>query len=241
MKKFIVSKIRKFLRAVLLPVIEEVFKKEAKNIRRMRQLIALEETARFIEKNVPKHPFISDRLELIKIASKRVTDDLKKGLICEFGVFKGESINYISKLFPDHNIFGFDAFFNGLPETFIEWSSPKGAFKLENLPVVSQNVELIPGYFHDSLPGFIEKHKEPFIFVHIDCDLYSSTKVIFNITDSKFQPGTVIVFDDYFNYPGWQDQEIKAFMEFITKSGLGFEYIAYSIASVAVQLKQINN
>ncbi len=225
----------------MLPVVEEVIRKESKNIRRMRQFTALEETSRFIDKNLPTHPFFSDRLELIKIASKRVTDELKKGLICEFGVFKGESVNYISKLFPDEQIFGFDVFFDGLPETFIEWSSPKGAFKLQNLPEVMQNVELISGYFHESLPGFIDKQHEPFRFVHIDCDLYSSTKVIFDIAGSKFQPGTVIVFDDYFNYPGWQDQEIKAFMEFINNRGLGFEYIAYSVASVAVQLNQINN
>jgi len=44
-------------------------------------------------------------------------------------------------------------------------------------------------------------------FIHIDCDLYSST--IFDLWGNKIVEGTILVFDEYFNYPGWLHGEIK--------------------------------
>ncbi len=37
----------------------------------------------------------------------------------------------------------------------------------------------------------------------------------------------MLVFDEYFNYPGWQQHEHKAFHEFLQKYDLKCEYIAY--------------
>jgi hypothetical protein len=70
------------------------------------------------------------------------------------------------------------------------------------LPHVSSNVTLIKGWFDQTLPPFLEKHPAPVSFLHVDCDLYSSTKTIFDSLRTRFRPGTVIVFDEYFNYPG---------------------------------------
>jgi hypothetical protein len=44
----------------------------------------------------------------------------------------------------------------------------------------------------------------------------------------RIHAGTVIVFDEYFNYPGWQNHEHKAFLEFLDASGHGCRYIAYN-------------
>jgi len=41
-------------------------------------------------------------------------------------------------------------------------------------------------------------------------------------------PGTVIVFDEYFNYPAWKLHEFKAFQEFIEASGRRYKYIGFS-------------
>ena len=37
-----------------------------------------------------------------------------------------------------------------------------------------------------------------------------------------------IVFDEYFNYPDWENGEFKAFQEFISESGLKYNYISYN-------------
>jgi len=48
----------------------------------------------------------------------------------------------------------------------------------------------------------------------------------------------VIVFDEYFNYPGWRQHEYKAFQEFIANTGLKYRYIGFSAEKghVAVQI-----
>lgn len=155
----------------------------------------------------------------------------------EFGVYKGNSINILSGTKPDKIFYGFDSF-EGLPETW-KSSNLKGHFTLNgNLPKVNENVRLIKGWFNETLPEFIKEHPEPCAFIHVDCDLYSSTKTIFDNLKNQIVSGTVIAFDEYFNYPTWQEHEYKVFMEFIAWSGLDFEYIARTNShQVAVKIK----
>ena len=101
-------------------------------------------------------------------------------------------------------------------------------FKVNNLPSVRENVRLIKGWFDKTIPVFIAKNLSVIRFLHIDCDLYSSTKTIFELVGNRIIPGTVIVFDEYFNYPGWEHHEFKAFQEFIITSNLSYRYIGYS-------------
>ena len=41
-------------------------------------------------------------------------------------------------------------------------------------------------------------------------------------------PGTVIVFDEYFNYSGWEEGEFRAFQEFVAARKLSYEYLTYN-------------
>jgi hypothetical protein len=41
-------------------------------------------------------------------------------------------------------------------------------------------------------------------------------------------PGSVIVFDEYFDYPGWEQHEFRAFAEFVARARLTYEYLAYN-------------
>jgi hypothetical protein len=143
------------------------------------------------------------------------------GLVLEFGVYSGTTINHLASIEPA-TIFGFDSF-EGLPE---DWRSDlkKGTFRTEKLPTVLPNVDLIVGWFEDVLPTFLASHPEPVSFLHVDCDLYSSTKTIFYYLKDRIRPGTVIVFDEYFNYVGWRNHEFKAFAEFISASGYYYRY-----------------
>ena len=73
----------------------------------------------------------------------------------EFGVASGNTINYISQ-FTDDKVYGFDSF-EGLPEKWRD-GFDKGAFSQNGtLPKVNQNVELIKGWFNETLLPFIQK------------------------------------------------------------------------------------
>jgi hypothetical protein len=83
---------------------------------------------------------------------------------------------------------------------------------------------------------FAKQHSGPFAFAHLDADLYSSTKTVFDHLGDWFVPGTIVVFDEYFGYYGWQHHEHKAFQEFLAQSGLSFEAISLGHMNLAVRL-----
>lgn len=158
------------------------------------------------------------------------------GLFLEFGVYGGSSINYFSTLKPGHIIYGFDSF-EGLPEDWTK-TSPKGALDRKGeMPEVNSNVWLIKGWFEDTLPCFLGKHPEVCSFIHIDCDIYSSTKTVLEALRDRIVPGTVIQFDEFYNYPEWREHEYKAFQEFIVNTGLKYEYIGYNGTWVQAAVK----
>jgi hypothetical protein len=146
----------------------------------------------------------------------------KSGLVLEFGVASGRTINHLGTK-TTATIYGFDSF-EGLPEA---WRAgyDKGAFA-GHLPAVPPNVKLIKGWFDDTLPEFLKSvtPKDNVALLHVDCDLYSSTKTILSLLTDRIIPGTVIVFDEYWNYPGWKQHEHRAFEEFIASTGKKFRY-----------------
>jgi hypothetical protein len=192
------------------------------------------QTAEFIEKNMISIPVYNGSRKLLEYALSRVKVD---GLYLEFGAgHKAASINFIAERI-DKIIHGFDSF-EGLPE---DWFGPltKGRFTTHGqLPNVRENVKLHVGLFEQTLPDFVKTHNGQVAFMHIDCDLYASTKTVFDFLENRINSGTVMQFDEYFNYPGWKNNEFKAFQEFITKSGLRYEYLGYDTHfSVAVIIK----
>ena len=53
-------------------------------------------------------------------------------------------------------------------------------------------------------------------FVHIDVDLYSSTTLVLDFIMPLCRPGTVILFDDWYTFPGGQSKgERRALEEFL--------------------------
>ena len=196
---------------------------DGQNIARKLQELALEETARFVTENLMQAPAFKSDFALLQHALEKVAPG-NDGLICEFGVYQGTTINHIAAL-TTKPVHGFDSF-EGLPENWRP-EFEKGRFRVETLPAVRANVQLYKGWFEDSLPKFLAEHKQPAAFLHVDCDLYSSTKTIFRLFRDRIRPGTVIVFDEFFNYPGWQEGEYKAFNEFIAETGLKYDWLGY--------------
>jgi hypothetical protein len=112
----------------------------------------------------------------------------------EFGVASGTTINYISK-FTNDKVYGFDSF-EGLPEKWRD-GFDKGAFNRNgDLPQVNRNVELIKGWFNETLLNFIQTHNKKVSFIHMDADPYSSTKYIFNVLRDYIDTDCIIIFDE---------------------------------------------
>jgi len=188
------------------------------DILHIAQICASLESATYFNKKMYKSKNFESDLDLLTHAMEIRPKD---GVILEFGVASGRTINHIASL-TEKTVYGFDTF-GGLPETW-RTGFEKGCFKQENLPLVKENVKLIKGLFSETLEDFLQSNVSSISLIHIDCDLYQGTKDIFNKLGSLINPGTVIVFDEYFNYPGWEEHEYKAFQEFINSSKYSYKY-----------------
>lgn len=155
----------------------------------------------------------------------------------EFGVYTGSTINYISK-FTEDTVYGFDSF-EGLPEYWFDIYA-KGHFSTNGvMPDVNENVVLVKGWFNETLPQFLIEKNKKISFIHIDCDIYSSTKCVLDSVKDYLDTECVIVFDELVKYKDWDgpNGEWRAFNEFIDDTKFKFEYIGWWPEHESVALK----
>ncbi len=132
---------------------------------------------------------------------------------------------------------GFDSF-EGLPQEWSGFDLRAREFDMKGkMPRVPSNVRLYRGHFEATLPDWVAANPGPVAFMHVDCDLYSSTQIIFNLLAERIVPGTIILFDEYFNYPNWEQHEFKAFQEFVTARSIKYEYLAFARQQVAARIE----
>jgi hypothetical protein len=97
--------------------------------------------------------------------------------------------------------------------------------------------ELVVGWFDETLPDFLKAHGEHVDFLHIDSDLHSSAKTVLELVGPRLCVGSVIEFDEYFNYPGWQEHEHKAWQEYVVATGIQYRYEAYCYEECQVTVR----
>ena len=101
------------------------------------------------------------------------------------------------------------------------------------------DVILVQGYFENTLnDDLISKYNlRKASILHFDCDLYSSTKTILDHIGNRIGKNTILIFDEYFNYPNWKQHEYRAFQEFVKKRKISYEYLAFtSKAAVCLRI-----
>ena len=113
----------------------------------------------FVEKYLQAAAALTSDAEVLRFASDQVK---LKGVFIELGVCTGKTINFVAALNPHKKIYGFDSF-QGLPEDWVRADKviPVGTFGFKNpaiLPPVLHNVELIRGWFSDTLPTFTKRN-----------------------------------------------------------------------------------
>lgn len=146
--------------------------------------------------------------------------------ILEFGVYNGHTTYQLrNTLHPKYEVFGFDTF-TGLPEDWVGTGIMKGTFNVEGKVPIQDGVKFYKGLFSDTIHLYKEIAK-PIALLHVDCDLYSSTKDIFDNLSDFILPGTVIVFDEWYynmvDIPVNRQHEQKAFYEWVTYHNRSFE------------------
>lgn len=147
------------------------------------------------------------------------------GIIMEFGVYKGTTLRFLASTNPNRQVHGFDSF-TGFPDDGrSDW---RADFAVDGLPQTPQNARLHKGWFSQTLPAFIQtwpQNAPPIALVHIDCDIYSSTRAVLAHLAPYLKPGDVLVFDELLNYSGFATNEMLALYEFLCARNLDFEWL----------------
>jgi Macrocin-O-methyltransferase (TylF) len=203
---------------------------------RERSLRALQRSVDYIEKAAPDALGFDTQREAIDYSLQSVALD---GHYMEFGVFTGGTIRYIARQIGNKIIHGFDSF-EGFPEVWSGYNLGNKTFDTQGrMPRVPQNVLLYRGLFDESVPKWLADNPGPVAFIHIDCNIYSSTKTILDMLASRLVPGSIILFDEYFNYPGWERHEFKAFQEYVSAHQVKYTYLAFARQQAAVRIDAV--
>ena len=190
---------------------------------------ANESSAIFIEKYLPDVLLFTNDKEIrtfsVSLCKENQLGNQNQYTCLEFGVWKGESLGFWSSQFPNAKVVGFDSF-EGLSENWGGTGMPKGTFNLAGVaPRVSDNVELVAGWVEDTVEGYLGSNVlGTIMLVHLDLDTFTPTSVVLRALAPYLKKGGLLLFDEYFGYPGWQHGEHKALVE----SGLNFRYLAFS-------------
>jgi hypothetical protein len=156
---------------------------------------------------------------------------ISDGSALEFGVWNGRSINYMADVRPKASFFGFDSF-EGLPEAWIR-GHPIGHFKTDISNIKwKDNIRLFIGLFSDSIPEYktSDDFGKKIEGIHIDCDLGSSTETILDeLSDRILTEKPLILFDELYNYQGYEDHEFKAFLNWVNQNNVKFNVLARNV------------
>ena len=152
----------------------------------------------------------------------------------EFGVWRGESFNYLIRTFKKG--FGFDTF-EGLPENW--HNEKKGTYSADGLIPKIDGGTFIAGKFEDTLPSFFAKSRPMASIINFDADLYSSTLCALNYSKSVIDKDTILIFDEFIINKNWEQDEYKALNEFCSKNNLTYEVLAVSYCTKQVALRLI--
>lgn len=191
----------------------------------MKGFINFEDHAPILSFDIHNHVHLKNA-----VASARKLNKVKDGMWLELGTATGTTAKIIMSYLPENKkLYTFDCF-TGLPE---EWSvHAKHDFAQEPPELDTEKAEIIVGLFEDTLPAFLENHKQKIQFLHVDCDLYSSTKTIFKYLKDRIVPGTIIVFDEVHghirNEPTDNNQEARAFLEYVKEENIEYQFFSYT-------------
>lgn len=183
---------------------------------------------------LPQMPELRDRMKCLELA---VTKAPVEGLFLEFGVFRGESLEFLKEI-SGRDIFGFDS---GVGAIGIETESFAfhGPTPLPHWLVQSEHY--IEGWFHQTLPTFLEKNTEEISFVHFDAGHLDPARYVLNAIFPRLSNGAIIAFDEILASDSSRNPispEWIAFHEAITRYRFDYSWIARSGIRGVVKIRR---
>jgi hypothetical protein len=143
------------------------------------------------------------------------------GLVLEFGCGECRTTRQLAEMAYPNMVHGFDSF-TGLPEDWTFQSGrpfmPKGSNLFTRPTDLPDNIRIWPGLFADTVPGMLAWNVGRVGFLHIDCDLYSSTTYVLDALADRLDDA-VIAFDECDGHQVYRENEYRAFIEFQRKHG----------------------
>jgi hypothetical protein len=163
-----------------------------------------------------------DRYALFRRAASDIADD--DVLYLEFGVSFGDAFRFWSQLLhnPNSKLHGFDSF-EGLPTAWkLGGGLSTGDWSTDGqIPAVDdQRATFFKGWFAETLPDYEWPPHETLV-VNIDADLYSSTVTALDAIEPHLRPGSLLYFDEF----SYRADELRAFDEFLERTGMTFELV----------------
>lgn len=178
----------------------------------------------------------TDKIRGYALNAAKENDNASDYFYIEFGVFSGTSINFFSKNLNNKKIYGFDSF-EGLKEDWVGTSVPKGTFNLnKKIPKLENNVVPITGWIQDTLPIFLKEKNPKINFVHMDVDTYESSKFILEAIKPNLVKGAIILFDELYNFEGWDVGEYKALREVFNDNEYKFLSFATDSSQAVIKI-----
>ncbi|MDA9934092.1 class I SAM-dependent methyltransferase [Candidatus Pelagibacter sp.] len=226
-KNFIKFLLIKISRIIYWATPEESKKKSSSQLSIKLSKKLVDETFENFENCLKKSLLFENVEEIREYAIKSCLNNDKQNELynLEFGVWLGISTNFFSRYVK--KLYAFDSF-EGLNEDWAGTNRAKGDFNLnKKIPKLNINIEPVIGRVEDTLDKFLKLHNPKINFVHFDMDTYSPTKFTLERIKPYLVEGAIIIFDELYNFIGWENGEYKALKEVFKDEE--FEYKAFLI------------
>lgn len=88
---------------------------------------------------------------------------------------------------------------------------------------MNSNINPVIGWVEGTLDDFLSQYNPRVNFIHFDMDTYSPTKFTLEKIKPYLTKNAIIIFDELYNYPGWENGEYKALKEVFSEKEFVFK------------------
>lgn len=87
--------------------------------------------------------------------------------------------------------------------------------------------KLVAGWYNETLPAFLQhfNSSESIEWLHLDCDTFSGHQQVLQALKAYLVPGSLLIFDDFLNYKGYEDYALRAFYDLVQEENWTFEVL----------------
>ena len=196
---------------------------------------ALDETVEYITSDMSEALIRKDAFEVLTFASKR---GHPRRVVPRVRGALGRHDQPHRATLPRQTVHGFDSF-EGLPAPWSGYTLDAGAFSGEGTPDGRRQRRTARRMVRRHVAGLSRiarrrRRLRPHRLRHLQLGKDDPRQLA-----PRVRPGTIIVFNEYFNYPNWKQHEFRAFQEFCTANRVEYRYLCWAMYEVAVEIMAI--